>query len=125
MSYEQLTPRTIALAHLVNLFATHHELPLASRQELALILMEQLTGSAGTDSVIEQGLHQLRGALATMPPSFLDTFDGLLLATTTPDDLWTLMASLHELVTSEPSALCDVACHACTPPMFSPTASVR
>ena len=102
MTYEQLTPRTIALAHLVNLFATHHELPLASRQELALILIEKLTGSAGADSVIEQGLHQLRGALATMPPSFLDTFDDLLLKTTTPDDLCSLCTtSLRDLVSPD------------------------
>ena len=39
---ERLTPRGVALAYLVNLFATHRELPLASRQELALILIEQL-----------------------------------------------------------------------------------
>ena len=96
--HDRLTPRAIALGHLVNLFATHRELPLGSRQELAFILIEQVSGSGGADSVIEQGLHQLRAALVAMPPAFLETFDGLLLSTTTPDDLWTLMGSLSELL---------------------------
>ena len=61
--HDRLTPRAIALGHLVNLFATHRELPLGSRQELAFILIEQVSGSGGADSVIEQGLHQLRAAL--------------------------------------------------------------
>ena len=99
--HERLTPRGIALAHLVNLFATHRELPLAARHELALTLIEQLSGSGGADSVIEQGLVQLRAALASLPRAFLDTFDALLVATTTPDDLWTLMGSLHELISPE------------------------
>ena len=99
--HDRLTPRAIALGHLVNLFATHRELPLGSRQELAFILIEQVSGSGGADSVIEQGLHQLRAALVAMPPAFLETFDGLLLSTTTPDDLWTLMGALQGLVSPD------------------------
>ena len=67
--HDRLTPRAIALGHLVNLFATHRELPLGSRQELAFILIEQVSGSGGAHSVIEQGLHQLRAALVAMPPA--------------------------------------------------------
>ena len=99
--HDRLTPRGIALGHLVNLFATHRELPLGSRQELAFILIEQVSGSGGADSVIEQGLHQLRAALVAMPPAFLETFDGLLLSTTTPDDFWSLMGALQGLVSPD------------------------
>ena len=91
-----LTPRGVALANLIDLYATS-DMNLETRHQLCILLVEQVNQSAAA-SVIEPGLQTLRTALAPLPASLRDEFDKRLLETTEPDDLWDLMGSLNELL---------------------------
>ena len=92
---DRLTPRSIALGYLIDIFATA-DMTLAHRQSLSLILVKQL--SEPTSSVIEPALYELREALSSLPPELCDEFDQRLIETTTPDHLWDLMGSLEMLL---------------------------
>ena len=63
-----LTPRTIAIGHLVNLYATDEDLSLGIRQHLAIMLIELVSGSgAGVPtSAVEPGLRELSDAVASL-----------------------------------------------------------
>ena len=96
-----LTPRTIAIGHLVNLYATDEDLSLGIRQHLAIMLIELVSGSgAGVPtSAVEPGLRELSDAVASLGSRELDAaFAEKLRATELPDDVWALMSSLGDLV---------------------------
>ena len=97
MTITNLTPRGIALGHLVDLYATS-EVSVETRQKLCLLLL-RLVGQPKATSVVEPGLAELRGALsAALPAELCDEFDRRLSNTTEPDDLWDLMGSISELL---------------------------
>ena len=65
-----LTPRGVALANLIDLYATS-DMNLETRHQLCILLVEQVNQSAAA-SVIEPGLQTLRTALAPLPASLRD-----------------------------------------------------
>ena len=93
---DRLTPRGIALGHLIKLYADLEEDD-TFRDQLAITLVEQIS-QAPALSVIEPGLSALRSAIAYLPMYLAEQFDKSLRATTEPDDLWDLMGALHELL---------------------------
>ena len=100
---DRLTPRTLALAHLVDLYITDDTLPVGSRHELTCLLLYLVTGSGGARSVIEPPLSALLAQLERMPRAFVTRFTARIRAMTEPDDLWQLAATLGEFV--EPNQL--------------------
>jgi hypothetical protein len=90
-----LTPRGIAIAHLIDLYATS-DMQVEPRQQLCVFLVQQVSEPPAS-GVIEAGLDALREGLAGLP-TVLSEFDKRLHSTTEPDDLWTLMGSLNELL---------------------------
>lgn len=97
---ERLTPRGIALGHLVHIYGREELSSPDVRNDLAIALVEQVgnLGAAPSSTVIEPGLPELLSALSPLPREILDTFEERLAATTEPDDLWDLFGSLGELV---------------------------
>ena len=91
-----MTPRSIAIGHLIELYATA-DMSLEPRQQLCILLVQQL-GRPPSSGVVEPGLQQLRTAIDDLPATVLNQFDKRLQSTTEPDDLWTLMSSLNELL---------------------------
>lgn len=94
---ERLTPRGIALGHLIDLYTSPQLLELPDRQRLAIILIEQVSQQPAK-SVIEPGLADLRAAIAPLPAGLSAEFEHRLRGTTEPDDLWDLMGTLYELL---------------------------
>ena len=106
-----LTPRTIAIGHLVNLYATDEDLSLGIRQHLAIMLIELVSGSgAGVPtSAVEPGLRELSDAVASLGSRELDAaFAEKLRATELPDDVWALMSSLGDLVRPKDGAATEM-----------------
>ena len=106
-----LTPRTIAIGHLVNLYATDEDLSLGIRQHLAIMLIELVSGSgAGVPtSAVEPGLRELSDAVASLGSRELDAaFAEKLRATELPDDVWALMSSLGDRVRPKDGAATEM-----------------
>ena len=103
MHVDKLTPRGIALGHLIDLFATA-DVALEVRQALAILLVEQVSQQSVL-SAIEPSLQELRAELTPLTPQLRDEFERRILDTTEPDDLWDLMGSLGELL--EPTLMSD------------------
>ena len=101
-----LTPRGIAFGHLIELCATSSDLLLETRQAFCLLLVEQL--SEQPRLIVEPGLGFLHKALTPLPATLWEEFEKRLVNMTEPDDLWTLMSSLSELL-QPPLALDDCA----------------
>ena len=97
MLVDKLTPRGIALGHLVDLFATA-DISIDMRQALAILLVEQISQTDGISGVIEPSLQELRAALTPLIPQLRQEFERRLLEMAEPDDLWDLMGSLAELL---------------------------
>lgn len=100
----ELTPCAIALAHLIDLYATS-SLTLPMRQRLAIILTSRVMQQRTATTIVEPGLRQLQEALSSLPVKVLEDFESRLQGTTEPDDLWDLMNSLSELFQPMPSLM--------------------
>ena len=100
----KLTPRTVALATLVHLYATHADQldepgSNSTRQALVVVLVEEVLNlSEQLASAVEPGLSELLHALRDLPPKLVDEFRRRLLGATEVDDLWELMGGLSELL---------------------------
>ncbi|KAL1515420.1 hypothetical protein AB1Y20_002046 [Prymnesium parvum] len=100
MANERLSPRGVALSHLIDMFCSYRPepgdtFPLESRQQLAIILVQQVHGNGGSD-VIEPTCAATLECVSSLPRSFVAAFYKRLHETTEPDDLWTLMSSLSD-----------------------------
>ena len=98
---ERLTPRGIALGHLIDLYTNPTLLDLPDRQRLALVLIEQVSLHPAK-SAIEPGLADLRAAIAPLPACLWEEFQLKLIGLTEPDDLWDLMETLSALLQPPP-----------------------
>ena len=104
MADDRLSPRSLALGQLIEMYATYRAelpatFPLEARQQLALILMQLVGGDPrSATSVIEPSYSKLLQALTPLPASFVAAFEQRVKASTEPDDIWTLMTSLSDLM---------------------------
>ena len=124
---DRLSPRRLALGQLIEMYATYraedsHSFPLQARQQLALILMGQVSGDPQSSTRLNDGsvtarermqpsyaiiepsytslleaLHPL-ASFTSSSSSFVEVFQQKLLDLSEPDDLWTLMTSLGDLM---------------------------
>ena len=101
---EQLSPRSVALGHLIDMYCTYvaeapgEDFPLEARQQLALIMVQQVNGGEQATSVIEPSCRATLDTLNALPRCFVAAFEQRLHEMTEPDDLWTLMTSLGNLI---------------------------
>ena len=93
-----LSPRTIALGHLIDLYA-NSEMSAETRQQLCLLLIDQVSLQPAA-SVIEPPCSALRKALEPLPATLRDSFEQRLIEHTEPDDLDQIYACRQELVES-------------------------
>ena len=91
-----LSPCGVALGHLIELYASSPDMILEMRQAFSLLLVEQLSEQPGF--IVEPRLPSLRNALTPLPTTLCEGFDKRLSSTTEPDDLWTLMNSLSQML---------------------------
>ena len=104
---DRLSPRSVALGHLIDMYCNYtpeqpeEDFPLVARQQLALILVQQVNGGKQSTSFIEPSCHATLDALVRLPRCFIHAFVKRLREMTEPDDLWKLMVSLSNLMEPE------------------------
>lgn len=99
----RLSPRSLALGHLIDMFCSYRaepelSFPLEARQHLAIVLLEEVNGGVDTKSILEPTCAATIASLKELPRTFVQAFHQRLLDTSEPDDIWTLMTSLSDIL---------------------------
>lgn len=94
---DRLTPRSIALGHLIFLSVTDKDLSYDERIQLFCMLIELVSGSGGATSVLEPSFSELSAQLAALPGAsmavFVERYTKELLEVGEADDVWELIST--------------------------------